>query len=172
MGQIDKRGEERTRALVRARLRGSGLERDACILDLSSQGLLLTAAMPPKFAHSVTIVANGYTIKGQVCWVDERKFGITLDAPIVVDDVVEARILAPKRRTASPGLPEHFGARPVSASASLTLGDYFQLKWLRYALIVIAGIAGTIYLKRTVDAATAGLAEQVAAAKAVSQAES
>lgn len=172
MGQIDNRGEERTRALVRARLRGSGLERDACILDLSSQGLLLTAAMPPKCAHSVTIVANGYTISGQVRWVNESRFGITLDAPIMVDDVVAARALAPKRRAPSPGLPEHFGARPVAASASLTLGDYFQAKWLRYALIVIIGIAGTIYLKRTVDEATAGLAEQAAAAQAVSQAES
>lgn len=172
MGQIDKRTEERTEALLRARLRGSGLERDACILDLSSQGLLLTAAMPPKCDHVVTIMANGYAITGHVRWVNERRFGISLDAPIVVSDVVEGKILAPSRRAESPALPENFGARPVSASASLSLNDYIQSKWTRYALMAVIGIVGVTYIAREVGEVFSGMSEQMAAVHAVSHAES
>lgn len=167
MGQAEKRtenrSESRTRALVRARLRGSGFDRDATILDLSAQGLLLSAAMPPKPAHKVTVMANGYTVSGQVRWVNERQFGISLDSPIVVEDVVDARILAPKpARAASPGLPENFGARPVAASSNLTFGDHFKTPWARYAMIVVCGIIGTILLRVTVDSATAGLEQEAA----------
>ena len=172
MGQIDNRTEERTAALLRARLRGSGLERDACILDLSSEGLLLTAAMPPKRDQAVTIVSNGYSITGHVRWVNERRFGISLDAPIVVSDVVEGKILAQGRRAVSPGLPENFGARPVAASASLTLNDYIQSKWARYALMAVIAIAGVTYIAREVGEVFSGMSEQMAAVQAVSHAES
>ena len=146
MGQIEKRTEERTRALVRARLRDSGLERDACILDLSAQGLLVTAAMPPRCHQTVTIVANGYRVSGQVRWVNERRFGVSLDAPILVEDVIDAKILAPKQREEHPGLPEGFGARPAPASAGVTLADYIPSKMHRYALIVVAGVVAALIL--------------------------
>ncbi len=172
MGQIDQRTEDRTKAVLRARLRGSGLDRDACILDLSEQGLLLTAAMPPRRDQAVTIVANGYAVTGHVRWVNERRFGISLDAPIVVSDVVEGKILAQPPRAASPGLPENFGARPVSASASLTLNDYIQSKWTRYALMAAIAIAGAIYVGREVGEVFGGMSEQMEAVQAVSNAES
>ncbi len=171
MGQTDQRTKDRTKALLRARLRGSGLERDACILDLSEQGLLLTAAMPPKRDQAVTIVANGYAITGQVRWVSERRFGISLDAPIVVSDVVEGKILARGRRTESPGLPENFGARPISASASLTLNDYIQSKWARYALMAVIGLGGALYVGKQVGEVFDGMSKHAAAFHAVTHAE-
>lgn len=171
MGQADQRSEERTRALVRARLRGSGLDRDANILDLSSRGLLLTAAMPPKRDHTVTVVANGYTLSGKVVWVNERRFGISLDAPILVDDVIDAKILA-RAKTVSPGLPENFGARPVAASASLGFSDYIQSKWVRYALLAVVAIVGVNYLIREVGEVFSGMGGDLANMQAMSSAES
>ena len=69
-------------------------------------------------------------------------------------------------------MPENFGARPVSASASLTLNDYIQSKWTRYALMAAIAIAGAIYAGREVGEVFGGMSEQMAAVQAVSNAES
>lgn len=157
--------------MVRARFRDSGLERDATILDLSEQGLLLTAPRPPRPDHKVTIYANGYSVTGQVRWVSERRFGISLDAPIMVDDVIQAKALAPKPREGGPALPENFGTRPVAASASLTFSDYVQSKWARYALMAVVGLGGAIWMGREVGEVFGGMSQQMAAAQAVAGAE-
>lgn len=171
MAQNEQRTEDRTRALVRARMRDGGLERDACILDMSSEGLLLTAAMPPKCNQSVTIVANGYRVSGQVCWVNERRFGVSLDAPILVEDVIDAKILAPKPREANPGLSEGFGAIPAPASAGVTLADYIPSKMHRYAVIVVAGIVAALLLGNGIGTLFGDLALQATAEQAASRAE-
>jgi hypothetical protein len=171
LGQFDQRGAERKKALVRARFRDSGLERDATIIDLSAQGLLLTAPRPPQPNHEVTIYTNGYSVTGHVRWVEERRFGISLDAPINVDDVIEAKALAPRPREAGPALPESFGAKPVRASASLGLSDYVRSKWVRYGMAAALGIGGAIYIGGEVGEVLGGMSQQMDAVQAVSGAE-
>ena len=127
----DERAEERIRALLRARLSGGGLERDACILDLSSGGLLLSAAVPPKPAHAVTIRANGYAMTGVVKWVEDGRFGVSLQAPIMVEDVIEAKVLKPGIKVATKALPDDFGIRPETAAPGATLINFLTSKWAR-----------------------------------------
>ena len=171
MDDIDERSEPRTRSMLRARVRGKGLERDASIVDLSPHGLLMTAAMPPQSTSSVTISANGFTVSGQVRWVEGHQFGICLDAPIVVGDVVNGPVVVAKPREPGPGLPENFGARPVSASSSLSLNDYIQSKWLRYGLVALILVGGAVYIGQHVGAVLGGMSEQFAAVKQVHHAE-
>ncbi len=171
MSQTVKRVEGRVKALLRARLSGSGFERDACILDISSDGLLLTTAMPPRCSHSVTIEANGYSMPGEVKWVSERRFGVHLHSPIDVDDVIAAKILKPTIHRVRSALPENFGIRPVSVSAAMTIINYLDSQWVRYGLILAVGGAIAVYAGTQAGHHIGSMADQLAAVKEVSQAE-
>lgn len=72
------RVEPRTKALIKARLRDCGPERDVCILDLSTRGILATAARPPARGNFVEFLVGNHTLVGQVKWASERRFGIVL----------------------------------------------------------------------------------------------
>jgi PilZ domain len=167
----DERAEERVRALLRARVSGGGLERDATILDISSGGLLVTAAVPPKPAHSVTIRSNGYAMTGVVKWVEDSRFGVCLQAPIMVDDVIEAKVLKPKMKVATTSLPENFGIRPESEPAALTLLNYLESKWVRYGVIVVVGLIVAVSVGNYFGEHAGKLTESMANMQEVSQAE-
>ena len=171
MSEDDDRAEPRYDALMRARLRGSGLERDACILNISPQGLQLTATVPPRPDQPVTIVANGYAMTGEVKWVRERNFGVSLLEPIQVDDVIEAKILQPGPRVATSSLPENFGIRPEVEPVGLTLLNLLDSKWVRLGLIVVGGGSLAVYAGSHVGEQAGKMAESMAAMQEVSQAE-
>ncbi len=172
MNQTDERAEGRVKALLRARLSGYGFERDACVLDLSPQGLLLTTAMPPRCSNVVTVTVNGYAMTGEVKWVRERRFGVNLDAAIAVDEVIEGKVLNPGVRKASKALPEKFGIRPQRASAAMTLASVFESQWARYAAIVLIGGGMAIYAGFFAGHHAGKMADQLATVHEASQAES
>jgi hypothetical protein len=152
-------------------LSGGGLERDATILDISSGGLLLTAPIPPKPAHSVTIRSNGYAMTGVVKWVEDGRFGVSLQAPIMVDDVIEAKVLKPKMKVATTTLPENFGIRPESQPAALTLLNYLESKWVRYGVMAAVGLTVAISIGNYFGEHAGKLTESMAKMQEVSQAE-
>ena len=172
MNQTDERAEGRVKALLRARLSGYGFERDACVLDLSPQGLLVTTAIPPRCSNVVTVTANGYSMTGEVKWVSERRFGIELDEAIAVGDVIEAKVLNPGVRKASKALPENFGIRPQQASAAMTLTQMFESQWARYAAIALVGGGMAIYAGMFAGHHAGKMADQMATVHEASQAES
>lgn len=87
-GQKD-RVEGRTRAVVRAQMRDSQPERDICIIDISTRGLLATAARPPKRGEFVEIVIGRNRLAGQVRWASERRFGLSLQDRVSVIAIME-----------------------------------------------------------------------------------
>ncbi len=82
--QLKPRIEERHKALIRCRLHGSGFDKDACILDASSRGLLLTLARPPAHGEMIEIYVNGHSLLGQVEWINGRRMGMKLHERIDV----------------------------------------------------------------------------------------
>jgi hypothetical protein len=70
--------EERAKVMIRARLRGAGPERDACILDVSSRGLAVTADNPPQRGDFVELEIGEHKLVGQVKWSGMRRFGLVL----------------------------------------------------------------------------------------------
>lgn len=81
--------ETRTRAMVRARLRDSRAERDICIIDMSTRGLLATTAVPPERGEIVELVIGRNHLTGQVRWASEHRFGIVLRERVSVAALVE-----------------------------------------------------------------------------------
>jgi hypothetical protein len=70
--------------VARARLRGTGPEQDACVVNVSSRGLAATAEEPPQRGEIVEIEIGGNRLIGQVKWSDMRRFGIVLRERISV----------------------------------------------------------------------------------------
>jgi hypothetical protein len=143
--------EERTKVLIRAALRGAGAERDACILDISSRGMLLTMADPPPHGGFVEVVAQGHELVGQVEWAKGRRFGIRFrdrinhaayiagyDGPIVIRQNV-ARL----------------AARADAASAYLTSERLSAMT--RFVLTLLAGALAAMLLADVVGQALQGM---------------
>lgn len=104
MNHYKPRSEIRTRVMIRSQLRGVGPERDACVLDVSTRGLLATCADPPRRGAFVELVIHGQSLTGLVKWSNGRRFGMTLRERISVVALVAndgGPILLPERRRVS-----------------------------------------------------------------------
>lgn len=84
MLQQRPRSEDRTKVMIRARLRGAGPEREVCIVDLSSRGLSATADNPPRRGDFVELAVGDIVLIGQVKWTSMRRFGLAFRERISV----------------------------------------------------------------------------------------
>lgn len=100
------RVEPRVRAMVRARLRDSTGERDVCIIDVSSRGLLLTTASPPGRGEFVELIIGPNRLTALVKWSGERRFGLSLRERVNIAAMVQgglgSLVLATTSGTAGP----------------------------------------------------------------------
>ncbi|WP_226794175.1 PilZ domain-containing protein [Altererythrobacter sp. CC-YST694] len=87
MGQAP-RIEDRTKVMIRARLRGAGAEREVCIVNLSSRGLAASADHAPTRGEIVELVVGRNNLVGQVKWSGPRRFGIAFQNRISVMSVI------------------------------------------------------------------------------------
>lgn len=78
MSHEKPRVEPRATALIKARIRDGSAERDICILDVSTRGLLATTARPPTRGEFVELLIGGHMVVGHVKWASARRFGIAL----------------------------------------------------------------------------------------------
>jgi hypothetical protein len=88
LSQEKPRVEPRTKALVKARIRDGGAERDVCILDISTRGMLATTSRPPARGEYVELLVGGHMLVGQVKWSGERRFGLALRERISIAALV------------------------------------------------------------------------------------
>jgi len=86
------RVENRVRASVRARMRDSLAERDICILDLSTRGMLATTARPPARGEFVELSIGCNRLTGQVRWSSQRRFGVSLRERVSIAALAEGGI--------------------------------------------------------------------------------
>ena len=88
-GESKPRVEPRIRALVRAQMRDNMGVRDCCVIDVSTRGLLVSAARPPRRGDFVEIQIGRNRIVGHVKWSGERRFGVALQDRVSPAAVVE-----------------------------------------------------------------------------------
>ncbi len=88
-GSGKPRAEPRVRRMVRARLRDDAGERDMCIIDISSRGLLATCARPPARGEFIEVTVGRNCMTAQVKWASERRFGLALRERVSIAALVE-----------------------------------------------------------------------------------
>ena len=84
MVEYTKRVEDRTNAMLHARLRADCGESDACVVNISSRGLGASSANPPERGEFVELVVGKHSLVGQVRWRSARRFGMAFRQRISV----------------------------------------------------------------------------------------
>lgn len=130
------RVEPRVRATVRARLRDAGGEREVCIIDISTRGLLASAEIPPKRGEFVELQVGRNRLTGQVKWTGGHRFGLSLRERVSVTAMAEGG-------SASVELARSIGqARARVSMGDALLGNPQMLgRMLDFALRVVAVVA-------------------------------
>ncbi len=132
--------EPRRKVLIKARMRVGASWGDACILDVSSRGLLLQAASPPSRGAYCEVRRGRHVIVARVVWSSHHRFGVRTQDRIVADALIEE----PDASGAEP--PQASGAEPAVERRAPTRPrdhDHEQSRWraraIEFACIAIAG---------------------------------
>jgi hypothetical protein len=80
--------ELRRRVLVRARVRSGSDWGDACILNISSRGMLIHSARPVTEGSIVEILRGDQLIIARVMWSEAGRSGIRSDERLPVEDIL------------------------------------------------------------------------------------
>lgn len=160
--------EPRRNVVIPARMRCGGAWTDVCIRNMSSRGLLLQSATPPRRGTYVEILKGRHGIVGRVAWAKDRRFGIHSQNRIDIEAIIgEARGAEAISQPA--GGERRFVARKTAAASaaerlerSRRLSAAFQ-----FVCIVLCGaavamiIADTVRdtLSRPMKAVSAGLGD-------------
>lgn len=137
--------EDRTKVMIRARLRGAGPERDACILDISTRGLAASVDQAPPRGEIVELVVGRNNLVGQVKWSGQRRFGIAFRDRISVIGLISGE-----------GELKHGARAPVRSSdqavAAAASGGGL-IRRIEFAIVFAAAAAGTFYVADFVGSA-------------------
>jgi hypothetical protein len=145
------RTEDRTRLMIRATLRDGGPEREACLLDLSSRGLMASVFEAPRRGAFVELTVGRHALVGQVQWSEGRRFGMKLreriDVLAVIGNEAGPTALEAARKARGRPSPEATFAYSRHVAQGFTMG------------ILIAGMAtGAVVAAQLVARSLAPLA--------------
>jgi hypothetical protein len=80
--------EERTKVLVKARMRVIAEWLDVCISNISSRGMLLQSTRAPERGSYVELRRGRHVVIARVVWTSEDRFGIHAQDNLSVDAIV------------------------------------------------------------------------------------
>lgn len=83
--------ELRWRVVVPARVRAGAQWSDACILNLSSRGLLIHSAHPAPKGSAIQIVRGDHLIVARVIWSKGRQSGLRSDELVPVEEIMSLK---------------------------------------------------------------------------------
>lgn len=82
--------EDRRRTVLPARIRNGPGWADACILNISSRGLLIYARCTAQPGSQVRLWRGGYLIVARVVWRSNERLGVCTPEPIAVDNLISS----------------------------------------------------------------------------------
>ena len=151
--------EPRTRAMVRASLRDCYMTRDACILDISTRGLLAVTANPPRMGEIVELRVGRNVLMGQVRWSSARRFGMSLRERVSIAALAEGGTCdATLQRSAVRQMPRRATGARFAVDPQL-----FQRLGQLAVMALVAAAAAVVIMEMTaegfsaVDDAVAGM---------------
>lgn len=112
--------------MVRAMLRDDGSEREACLLDLSSGGLMASVSQSPRRGTFVELTVGRHSLVGQVQWSEGQRFGMKLrekiDVLAVIGNEAGPTALAAARKARGRPSPEATFAYSRHVAQGFTYG--------------------------------------------------
>ena len=129
--------EDRSQAILQARLRGGGAEREACLLDLSSRGFMALADPAPPRGSYIELVVGRHSLVGQVQWSEERRFGVRLREPI------DAQVVLGNEAAPATAKAKNVAKNKPSIEARLAFSRHFARGFTYGILAAVVGVAAT-----------------------------
>ena len=136
--------EPRQKVVVAARMRVDGKYSDVCIRDISSRGMMLQAATPPRQGSYIEIFRAAHVIVARVVWASDRRFGIQSQDRIDIGAVIKA---APPSGPKLPGQERRSADRSPKASVAdlgeLAERNRHRSRAFEFGLFVLCGLLGS-----------------------------
>lgn len=149
--------EERTRSALRALLKDSRSEREICIMDMSTRGLLATTANPPRRGEFVELTIGRNSLSAQVKWASQRRFGLSLRERVSVAALLEGgkQPIALKRSRA-------MQPTRVGLLASLRANPQMLSRVGQYGVFVLGAVIAGYFIITTMESGFAPLQQAMA----------
>lgn len=86
--------ERRRTVMLSARMRSAASWHDACILNLSSRGLMLQTEVPPERGAYLEVRRGPHVIVARVIWTRQQRVGLKAQDPLPVEAIVRQQATA------------------------------------------------------------------------------
>jgi hypothetical protein len=138
--------EPRQKVLLKARMRVGVSWADACILNLSSRGMLIQSGSAPQRGNYLEIRRGRHVVVARVIWSCDERFGVETQGPVYAAELIReadnssvATRPASDERRAAPRFRE-------KSEASRWRGRAFE-----FGSLALFGIASAFLLFATID---------------------
>lgn len=139
--QLIKPREERRRVVLPVRIRvGSGWD-DACILDISSGGMMIRARAPVARGSYVELRKGDHAIVARVVWQDERKLGLCTQDRLEVEQILSGKPATAVQLVSTKLRGSERRSVPRSHEASRSRGRLFEFAAISALAASVAGFA-------------------------------
>ena len=134
--------ELRTRVVARARVRSGAQWSDACILNVSSRGLMIRTARPMAKGTVVEILRGDLRIVARVAWSEAGRSGLQSDERLPVEDILSLENARALQLIASDGVRHERRKRPRGVAAESRLrGRAMEFLAVAAIGVSLAGVA-------------------------------
>ena len=129
--------------MIQARMRAGASWSDACILNLSSRGMMIKADKAPSRGSYLEIRRGSYVIVARVVWSNSERFGVQTQDLVPADDLInQPDRAAPKAGAASADFVER------RASARPTTAQFDSSRWrgraMEFCVFLLLGGVGAM----------------------------
>lgn len=134
--------------LLPARVRSEAGWSDACILNVSSRGLMIHSPRPVGLGTTVELRHADHAILAEVVWRSGSRLGLCAVQRVPVDEIVTLGQSDGLQLTATPPRPADRRRRPRDAHASRTWSRAFEFA----AIVIVAGSLSSLAAAMVSDA--------------------
>ena len=133
--------ELRRRVVMPARLRHGSSWSDACILNISSRGLMIHTGRSIAQGSQVEICRGDHVISARVVWRDGGRAGLKTDERVPVEEIVTLAKTSPLQLTA---VPDGRGKKPRNHDRSRSRGRSIEFVGVLVIALSLAGAGLTM----------------------------
>lgn len=166
MIQTLKPRETRQKVLIKARMRAASAWSDACILNISPQGLLLQVSAPPPRGTYIEIHRGRHIIVARVAWAKNHRLGVRTQDRLAIGDIINQPDCPaePPLASAARGFPER---RSIRRPPELTHEhNRWRSQAIQFFVIVAFGASTATMAFQAIGKAFAGAVTDVETALA------
>jgi hypothetical protein len=138
--------EPRQKVLIKARMRVGVSWADACILNLSSRGMLVQSGWAPQRGNYLEIRRGLHVVVARVIWACDGRFGVETQEPVSAEELIREI-----DNSSAPTRPAAVERRAVPRFSERSEASRQRGRVFEFGSLALFGIASAFLLFATVD---------------------